>query len=169
MVFIAKKQNAKKAVNKKIGRPSVYDDRIKPYLPQIHEWIQEKSENQIAKILGVSISAWRKYREEHAEFKEALKRGRDDLVKTLYNTLIKKAEGFQYTEAKTIEERDPATGALIVTRKETYTRTALPDVAALNLLLKNYDRENWANDPQMLELKKQEIELQKQKIEDAAW
>ena len=152
-----------------MGRPSVYEDRIKPYLPKIHEWIQEKSENQIAQILGVSISAWRKYREQHPEFKEALKHGRDDLVKTLYSTLIKKAEGFQYTESKTIEERNPDTGALVVTRKETYTRTALPDVAALNLLLKNYDRENWANDPQMLELKKQEIEIQKQKAEDAGW
>ena len=152
-----------------MGRPSVYEDRIKPYLPQIHEWIQEKSENQIARILGVSISAWRKYREQHPEFKEALKHGRDDLVKTLYNTLIKKAEGFQYTEGKTIEERDPTTGALVVTRKETYTRTALPDVAAIHLLLKNYDRENWSDNPQMLELKKQELEIQKQKAEDAAW
>ena len=152
-----------------MGRPSVYEDRIKPYLPQIHEWIQEKSENQIAKILGVSISAWRKYREQHPEFKEALKHGRDDLVKTLYNTLIKKAEGFQYTEAKTIEERDAQTGALVVIRKETYTRTALPDVAALHLLLKNYDKDNWADNPQMLELRKQEIEIQKQRAEEAGW
>ena len=168
MVFIEKKKSAKKPKAKKMGRPSVYDERIKPYLPQIHEWIQEKSENQIAKILGVSISAWRKYREAHPEFKEALKRGRDDLVKTLYNTLIKKAQGFQYTEAKTVEERDE-NGNLIITRKETYTRTALPDVAALHLLLKNYDKENWADNPQMLELKKQEIEIQKQKADEAAW
>lgn len=168
MVFIEKKKSAKKPKAKKMGRPSVYDARIKPYLPQIHEWIQEKSENQIAKILGVSISAWRKYREAHPEFKEALKRGRDDLVKTLYNTLIKKAQGFQYTEAKTVEERDE-NGNLIITRKETYTRTALPDVAALHLLLKNYDKENWADNPQMLELKKQEIEIQKQKADEAAW
>ena len=168
MVFIEKTKNAKKPKAKKMGRPSVYEDRIKPYLPQIHEWIQEKSENQIAKILGVSISAWRKYREAHPEFKEALKRGRDDLVKTLYNTLIKKAQGFQYTEAKTVEERDE-NGNLIITRKETYTRTALPDVAALHLLLKNYDKENWADNPQMLELKKQELEIQKQKADEAAW
>lgn len=168
MVFIEKTKNAKKPKAKKMGRPSVYEDRIKPYLPQIHEWIQEKSENQIAKILGVSISAWRKYREAHPEFKEALKHGRDDLVKTLYSTLIKKAQGFQYTEAKTVEELD-ANGNLIITRKETYTRTALPDVAALHLLLKNYDRENWADNPQMLELKKQELEIQKQKADEAAW
>ena len=169
MVFITKQKNAEKPQKRKMGRPSVYDDRIKPYLPQIHEWIQEKSENQIAKILGVSISAWRKYREEHAEFKEALKRGRDDLVKTLYNTLIKKAEGFTYTESKTIEELDPNTGQFVVVRKETYTKAALPDVAALNLLLKNYDRENWANDPQMLEIRKQEIEIQRQKAEESSW
>ena len=152
-----------------MGRPSVYEDRIKPYLPKIHEWIQEKSENQIAQILGVSISAWRKYREKHPEFKEALKRGRDDLVKTLYNTLIKKATGFEYTEKKTIKERNPDTGQLEVVREEVYTKMALPDVASLNLLLKNYDRDNWANDPQMLEIRKQEIEIQRLKAEENNW
>ena len=37
----------------------------------------------------------------------------------------------------------------------------LPDVAAINLCLKNYDKENWSENPQNLELKKQELELKK--------
>lgn len=168
MVSIATKRKPADQLKKR-GRKNVYDEKIKPYLPQIHEWAQEKTEAQIAKILDISKQTFCKYKAEHPELFDALKKSKSELVKTLYSTLIRKAEGFQYTESKTIEERNPDTGALVVTRKETYTRTALPDVAALNLLLKNYDRENWANDPQMLELRKQEIEIQKQKAEDASW
>ena len=168
MVSIGKKRNSGEPPKKR-GRKNVYDEKIKPYLPQIHEWAQEKTEEQIAKILGISKQTFCKYKAEKAELLDALKKSKSELVKTLYSTLIRKAEGFQYTEGKTIEERDPTTGALVVTRKETYTRTALPDVAAIHLLLKNYDRENWSDNPQMLELKKQELEIQKQKAEDAAW
>ena len=35
-------------------------------------------------------------------------------------------------------------------------------LAALNLALKNYDKENWANDPQLLELKREELRIQKE-------
>lgn len=168
MVSIATKRKPADQLKKR-GRKNVYDEKIKPYLPQIHEWAQEKTEAQIAKILDVSKQTFCKYKAEHPELLDALKKSKSELVKTLYSTLIRKAEGFQYTESKTIEERDPETGALTVTRKETYTRTALPDVAALNLLLKNYDRDNWANDPQMIELRKQEIEIQRQKAEENNW
>lgn len=138
-------------------------------MPQIHEWAQEKTEEQIAKILGICKQTWCKYKAEKPELLDALKKSKTELVKALYSTLIRKAEGFTYTESKTIEELDPNTGQLVVVRKETYTKAALPDVAALNLLLKNYDRENWANDPQMLEIRKQEIEIQRQKAEESSW
>lgn len=154
---------------KKRGRKNVYDEKIKPYLPQIHEWAQEKTEAQIAKILDISKQTFCKYKAEHPELLDALKKSKSELVKTLYSTLIRKAEGFQYTETKTIKERDPETGQLVTVREENYTRTALPDVAALHLLLKNNDRENWADNPQMLELKKQELEIQKQKAEENNW
>jgi hypothetical protein len=45
----------------------------------------------------------------------------------------------------------------------------LPDVAALNLLLKNYDKDHWSNDPQMLELRKKELELKEKQIESNEW
>ena len=167
MVFIGEKKSGK--APQKRGRKNAYETKIKPNLAKIAEWAQEKTEAQICLLLGITQETFYKYKREKSELSEALKKGRTQLVKNLYSTLIKKAEGFQYTEGKTIEERDPETGALVVTRKETYTRTALPDVAAIHLLLKNYDRENWSDNPQMLELKKQELEIQKQKAEDAAW
>ena len=48
-------------------------------------------------------------------------------------------------------------------------RVALPDVAAINLALKNYDKDEWSNDPALLDLKKQELELKKQLAEANNW
>lgn len=77
--------------------------------------------------------------------------------------LVRKAKGFNYTEKKIIKENGE------IVREEIYEKASLPDVAALNLLLKNYDAEHWANDPQALRLREKEIELQERKIEANEW
>ena len=169
MVNIGKTKETAETPKKKTGRKSVYEERIKPHLEDITKWTQTMTDADIVKMLGVSRACWCKYKAERKELKEAIKKGRELLIRDFYSTLIRKAQGFQYTEKKTIKEIDPNTGALVVTREEEYTRTALPDVAALHLLLKNYDTENWAENPQALELKRQELEIQKQKAENAAW
>jgi hypothetical protein len=58
---------------------------------------------------------------------------------------------------------------MVVVREEISEKYMRPDVAATNLLLKNYDKENWANDPQELELKKKALELQKENLESGTW
>ena len=92
-----------------------------------------------------------------------IKKGRTNLVKELRGTLIKKAKGFSYVEKKIIKEEG------VVVREEETTKVVTPDVAALNLLLKNYDKEFWANDPQMLEMRKKELELQEKRIDETRW
>ena len=82
------------------------------------------------------------------------------MVEQLRGALIKKALGFDYSESKVITK---VVDGQEQTTTEITTKAALPDVAALNLCLKNYDPENWANDPQALKLKEKELEL-KQKI-----
>ena len=54
-------------------------------------------------------------------------------------------------------------------KTEVAHKHAHPDVAALNLALKNYDKENWANDPQMLDIRKKELELRERQIENSEW
>ena len=44
-----------------------------------------------------------------------------------------------------------------------------PDVAAINLALKNYDKGNWWNDPAAYDLKREELELKKKQIEEGQW
>lgn len=145
------------------GRPQLYDELVAPYLEEIKQMALTMTERQIAETLGVSYSAFRKYKEQYAALKDALKKGRRQLVMELHSTLIRRAKGFQYEEVKTVEE-----GGKVV-RREVYTRTALPDVASINLALKNFDPDNWANDPQLIRIREKELELREKQIENNDW
>lgn len=145
------------------GRPSKYKKHVEPYLDKIKQMALTMTEKQIAETLGVGYTAFREYKRRYPALNDALKKGRADLVMELRSTLIRRAKGFQYEEKKIIKE-----GGEVVQEIHAI-KSALPDVAALNLLLKNYDRENWANDPQTLELRKKELELRERQVEANEW
>lgn len=147
----------------KRGRPNKYEVNVKPRLDEIKKLCLTMTEKQIAEYLGVGYSTWCAYKAEYSELSEAIKKGRETLVHELKSTLIRKAKGFSYSEKKTIKE-----GGSIV-REEIYEKASLPDVAALNLLLKNYDKENWSNDPQMIKLREKELELRERQLENNEW
>ena len=147
----------------KVGRKNKYLTHVKPHLKEIELMLQDMTEEQIAKKLGVGYSTWAKYKVENIELRETIKRGNTSKVGELKSILLKRARGFSYQESKVVIEDDGS-------RQETiYTKQALPDVASINLLLKNYDRENWANDPQALDLKKKELELKEKQVEANLW
>ena len=140
------------------GRPSNYEEKVATRFEDIRKMALTMTEKQIAKTVGVGYSTWCEYKIKYPELQENLKKGRESLVLELKSALIQKAKGFNYTEKKIIKENG------VVVREEEYTKFALPDVAALNLLLKNYD-EQWRNDPAEYELKKRAIEVQEKKLE----
>ena len=148
----------------KRGRKSAYEITIKPRFSDISEWLKNgATEKQIADNLGVAYSTFNKYKAEKTEFAEFLKNGRKSLVIQLRGALVKKALGFSYKETKKIIVGGE------VERVEETVKTALPDVAALNLCLKNYDPDEWANDPQALKLKEKELELKREIADRDAW
>lgn len=152
----------------KQGRKSAYDTRIKPRFSEIAEWLANgATEKQIAQNLGIAGSTFEKYKAINTEFAEFLKNGRRNLVLQLRGALVKKALGFDYTETKTITKVEP--DGSISSSTETAYKKAMPDVAALNLCLKNYDPDDWANDPQALKLKREELQLKKDTAENNNW
>ena len=142
----------------KRGRKSKYFTHVEPYLDNISEWSESMTEAQIAKKLGVGKTAFNDYKMKYPKLMEAIKKGRQNLVIELKSVLIKKARGYMYEEKKIITDSDG------YTRKEVIQKYAQPDVASINLLLKNYDKENWANDPQVIELRKKELELKEKQL-----
>lgn len=171
----------------KKGRKNKYITDIKPNLPLIQEMARTMTEKQIADSFGVSYTgSWSKYKQDYPELTETLKKGRKNLVPELKSALIRKAVGYDYSETKVVTEKvklpEEMYLALIdsgftpeqieqskLVRTEVYYKKMHPDVAAINLALKNYDKENWANDPQSLELKKKELELREKQIENNSW
>lgn len=151
------------------GRPNKYISHVKPYLSDITEMALTMTEKQIAQALGVAYSSFKEYKKLYSDLADALKNGRNELVKDLRSTLIHKAQGYNWTETKRIKRRDPDTGKMELVEIQETVKHFAPDVAALNLLLKNYDKENWANDPQMLRLREKELELKKEQIDNASW
>lgn len=153
----------------KRGRKDAYETKIRPRFDEIRSWlINGASDDNIIHNLGISESTYYKHLSEKTEFSELIKNGRIAIVAELRSALIKKAKGFDYTETKIIEREDPDTGEKVKT-VETYNKKALPDVAAINLALKNYDPDNWSNDPQGDKIKREELELKKQKLERDDW
>ena len=169
-----------------MARPNNYEKKVKPYLSKIEQMALTMTEEQIANTLDISLSSWKRYKAEYEPLRTVLKKGRKDLVLELRGALIKKAKGYEYTETKEIYQKVNWPDELYVMmleagfteeqldqaetiRTEVTHKYASPDVAAANLLLKNYDKENWANDPQMLEIRKKELELREKQIEDGDW
>lgn len=151
----------------KRGRKGKYETDIKPRFDEITHWLRSgASEKQIYENLGITKDTFYRYKRNYKEFYDLLKNGRQALVMQLRNTLIKKAMGFEYTEVKQYAREE---NGHKVTYVEKTTKTALPDVAALNLCLKNYDPENWANDPQALRLKEKELELKRELADKDDW
>ncbi len=170
----------------KRGRKSKYETHVKPYFAEIQEWCRTMTEVQIAQKLGVGKSAFHEYKTKFPELAECLKNGRKLLVADLRSALIKKAIGYDYAEKKVITERvkwpeelykvlleagltpEQIERADLIKTEVSHKKMA-PDVAAINLALKNYDPENWANDPQVLALKKRELELRERQTEENSW
>ena len=151
------------------GRKSKYPE-VQKRIPEIMAWRRQDglSEKDVAAKLGIHVSTLEKYKTEHPEFKEALKEAKQAIVSDVFSALLKRAKGYEYEEKKvyTRKENDEKS----VTYTEITKKHEPPNVAACSLLLKNLDREHdWSDNPTMLEVKRQEVELRKQLAEAEQW
>ena len=149
-----------------MGRKGKYETDVLPRLSEISGWYQTMNESQIAQKLGVSVSSFENYKSDHPELCEALKKGKEILVDDLKDSLKKRAKGFHYTETKTTTRTEKGKKVQVV---EEYKRYSPPDVGAIHLLLKNLD-DTWRNDDKTtIDLKRQKLELEKQKATEENW
>lgn len=144
----------------KRGRKSKYDTNVKPHLKRISEWKKVgATDEQICEQLGVSKSSFYEYIKEHSELSEAIKKGKTELIMDLRGELARISFKHTLETKKQYITEDENGGKKKHT--EITTKEVDGDIAAINLLLKNLDKENWSNDPQFVELRKQEHELRK--------
>lgn len=150
---------------------SKYDSHVKPHLDKITKWTEDLTDEQIAARLKISRKSFIEYKKQHPELVEALEKGKKRLVVELKDTLKKKAKGFYYEEVKTVKIHNPDSEAdqEWIEKIEINRKYAQPDTGAAHLLLKNLDP-TWRNDDaETMKLKKQQVEIQKQKLEQDNW
>ena len=150
---------------------SKYDSHVKPHLDKITKWTEDLTDEQIAARLKISRKSFIEYKKQHPELVEALEKGKKRLVVELKDTLKKKAKGFYYEEVKTVKIHNPDSDAELewIEKVEINRKYAQPDTGAAHLLLKNLDP-TWRNDDaETMKLKKQQVEIQKQKLEQDNW
>ena len=156
-----------------MARPSA-KNIIKDNMKRIEKWVASGlSMKEIAHNLGISERTLYKYKANDPQFMQTVKNARQVAVETLENTMFKSATGFMqtlkkyekvkrctYKDGKKLKEWEE----IVELEVEEYFK---PDITAGIFLLKNWG--NYVNEPRVLEIRREELELQKKKLEDSEW
>lgn len=143
------------------GRKSKIDV-VRDNIEQIKKWKRVgATDEQIFKQLGVSKACWYKYLAENKDLQDALKTSVEYFVQDLKGELARQAFKHTLETKKQYVKVDMETG-----HKTQYTEITTKEVdgniGAAHLLLKNLDKDNWKENWDSFEFKKQELEIKKQ-------
>lgn len=150
-----------------MGRNGKYETHVLPRFDDIAKWCEAGlREKDICEELHISQTSFENYKKEHEKLRDLIKDAREKGVRKAKQSLKKLTEGFHEEETEiTIREENGHVSKTIKTKKKYFP----PDVAAINLYLKNYDPE-WHNDDEAtLSLKRAKLELEKMKAEAEIW
>ena len=154
--------NEKPKEKKKTGSPSQYASKVKPYLEDIARYTRcGVTEGQLCEFYNVGKTQWAQYKKDNAELNETLLKAKQELKTDLINKSYEVAVGYTYEETTTVEYKDKE-GNVKNIKTTTYKRHAKADAGMLQFLLINRFPEEFARDPQMLELRKKALKLQEQ-------
>lgn len=118
----------------KVARKSKYEELVAPKLDTIEGLYRDGlTLAEIADYLGISEKTLCNYKNQYPELAEALRRGNEDAVYAVENSLLRSACGYVY------EEQELTKSGQIVTVQ----KYAKPNVNAQIFFLKNRARNKW--------------------------
>ncbi|BFN03901.1 transposase [Clostridium tetani] len=134
---------------------SKYETHVKDKLILVEGWARNGlTDEQIAKNLGIGLTTFYKYKKEHSELSEALKKGKEVIDFEVENALLKRALGYEYEEVtqervlRKDEKGQPITDIhgfplyeMVVTKK--VKKEVTPDTTAQIFWLKNRKPMEW--------------------------
>ena len=121
-------------------------ESVKEKLPLILNWCKDGLiEDDIVKKLNIAMSTFSRYKVEHEELREALKRGKEVIDYEVEQKLLKRAMGYDYNEVKNVTDPDGGITTTIT------VKSVIPDTTAQIFWLKNRKPKEWRD--------KQEVEL----------
>lgn len=119
-------------------------ESVKEKLPLIENWCKDGLiEIEIAKKLNVVMSTFSRYKVEHEDLREALKRGKEVIDYEVEQKLLKRAMGYDYEEVtkEPVYNTETKETALEVTKR--VTKHYVPDTTAQIFWLKNRKPKEW--------------------------
>lgn len=149
-------------------KPTIYDTVLIPRAEEIARMVEEgKSNNEIARYLGISRNSWKKYRKQIEEYLQTVKSIEpetiEEKIKAVEKALYEAAKGITKTVKKAMKVKtvlyEDGKRLKEVEKIEYYYEDIYtpPSVSAGQFLLKNWDKENYSNNPAELEQKKEEF------------
>lgn len=146
-------------MNKKEDR---YFIKVKPYLADIQRYVKcGVTEGQLCQFYNVSKTQWIEYKKNHTELNEILCNGKKELKTELINIAYRTATGYDYEEITTVTYQDEE-GKITSTKTTIHKRHAKADAGMIQFLLINRFSNEYARDPQMLEIRRELLKIQKQ-------
>lgn len=129
-------------MKKKAGRKSKYNSEI---LERVKCFARDGyTEEEMCQRLRVGHSSFNTWKKKYPEFLEALKENKEIVDNRVINSLLKRAEGFEYEEVETKEITFKMGGEGIPAVETKRTRKlCVPDVTAQIFWLKNRQKDDW--------------------------
>ena len=159
----------------KTGRIMELNGMAKSKWPQIQErfaeieiWLKQGlAEKQIFKNLGVGKTTWESYKKQYPELAELLKKGRQNQIEEVENSLYKNATGFYYYVQESVKCKDPDGGERV--EVVSLKKFKAPETGAIAFFLKNKDKKNYSDNPNMIDIKREELEIRRTESQFKAW
>lgn len=156
-----------------MARPSK-KEVVEKNLKKIEEWTAKGlTLKEIAKNLNISESTLFKYKSANKEFSDTVKRGREQAVEILENSMYKAAVGYEQTVKKhtKIKKCEYENGRKLKEWEELleYEETEIvpPNMTAAIFLLKNWGM--YMNEPKVVEIRQKELEIKEKQVEENSW
>ena len=138
------------------GRPSKYETEVRQKLHSVAEWAADGLTNeQIAQNLGIAMSTFYEYQNNHPDFSEVLKKGKSAAVRLVENSLFKSATGYEVATDEKFELRqvydedgnpvyyNDGSPKMELQPVERTIKHITPNSTAMVFYLKNRDPQNW--------------------------
>lgn len=89
-------------INNEVSKPGPkgkYETHVKPYLPEIFEWLKQGyTDCSICEQLGLHQNTWIRYREENIELSKLYARARAHRNALVMNKMYEKATGYEHKD-----------------------------------------------------------------------
>jgi hypothetical protein len=153
-----------------------YETYVEPRFHEIKKWIRDGlTEKEIAKKLKISYASLKNYKVQHLAFLSLFKSTKQKVDAMVEESMLNNALGYTYTEQQAIKVKEvyyDAKGRRC--QKESVEvvdieRFRPAETVAGKYWLNNRDKENWADNPQMVDIKKEELKFKKEIEENKSW